>query len=192
MTTTATGLPLRYMTRTVRHKWFLFVAFGAALMVGACLAASNLWAASLASVSIIAIFMMLAGLTQIFQGFTAHGWTGPMLPLAAGLLYFSAGVAAMVDPVSASTLISLGLGVFLCLSAVFKIGYGIRFPQVSGSGWTVASGFMSLLVGGLIVMTWPISGLWLLGIVLAADLAFQGCSYITFGMHIRRSRGFRK
>jgi len=191
MTTTATGLSLGSMTRSVRHKWFLFIAFGTALIVGAFLAASNLWVASLASVSIIALFMILAGLTQIFQGFTAHGWTGPMLPLAAGLLYFSAGVAAMVDPVSASTLISLGLGVFLCLSAVFKIGYGMRFPHVSGSGWTVASGFMSLLVGGLIVMTWPIGGLWLLGIVLAADLAFQGCSYITFGLHIRRNRGLR-
>lgn len=180
------GHSLGSATRTVRSKWGWFVALGVGMLIAGGIASTNLFAASLASVIYIAAMMLAAGAMQIIHGFAAHGWAKRALPILSGLLYLVAGAAAFFDPILASASISLVLGAFLSLSGASRIVYGFRSRAQKGSGWIIASGVLSLIGGVLIIATWPVIGLWLLGAVLTFDLIFQGWGFIAFGLTVRR------
>jgi uncharacterized membrane protein HdeD (DUF308 family) len=52
----------------------------------------------------------------------------------------------------------------------------------------VASGVVSVLAGVVFVLGWPVNSLWLLGMVLAIDLTFQGVCAIAFGLALKPAR----
>lgn len=173
-------------TRAVRSKWGWFVALGVGMLIAGGIASSNLFVASLVSVAYIAAFMLVGGAMQIVHAFAVHEWSKRALPIISGLLYVVAGAVAFFDPLLASASISLVLGVFLSLSGVSRVAYGVSRRAERGWGWIVASGVVSLIGGILVVATWPGIGLWLLGALLTFDLIFQGWGFIAFGFMIRR------
>jgi uncharacterized membrane protein HdeD (DUF308 family) len=50
----------------------------------------------------------------------------------------------------------------------------------------VAAGVVTLLVGILIALRWPVNSLWVLGLFLAIDLVFQGWTFIAFGLALKK------
>lgn len=52
----------------------------------------------------------------------------------------------------------------------------------------MTSGVVSALVGIVFALGWPVNSLWLLGLVLAIDLTFQGVSAIVFGLTLKAGR----
>ena len=56
-------------------------------------------------------------------------------------------------------------------------------------GWwlLLASGVISLLVGLMLYMTLPWSGLWVVGTLIAVELIVHGVSWVQFGLTLRRS-----
>ena len=48
--------------------------------------------------------------------------------------------------------------------------------------WVMLSGFITLLLGGLILARWPVSSLYILGLFLAIDLIFAGAAWISLGL----------
>jgi uncharacterized membrane protein HdeD (DUF308 family) len=52
----------------------------------------------------------------------------------------------------------------------------------------LASGVITLLAGLGVVIGWPVNTLWLLGLVLAIDLTFQGVAAIAFGLALKAAR----
>jgi uncharacterized membrane protein HdeD (DUF308 family) len=48
------------------------------------------------------------------------------------------------------------------------------------------AGIISILLGLMIAMGWPVNSLWVLGIFLAIDLVFQGWSFIAIGLALKR------
>jgi uncharacterized membrane protein HdeD (DUF308 family) len=50
----------------------------------------------------------------------------------------------------------------------------------------VLSGLITFLLGLIIVIHWPVSGLYILGIFLGIDLIFAGAGWIAVGLGLRR------
>jgi uncharacterized membrane protein HdeD (DUF308 family) len=55
-----------------------------------------------------------------------------------------------------------------------------------GWGWLLAAGIITILLGLMIAMGWPVNSLWVLGLFLAIDLVFQGWSFIAIGLALKR------
>jgi uncharacterized membrane protein HdeD (DUF308 family) len=66
-----------------------------------------------------------------------------------------------------------------------RIWSSFQLRPHSGWGWIAASGFVTLLAGIVFVLGWPINTLWLLGMMLAIDLIFQGVSTIALGFALK-------
>jgi uncharacterized membrane protein HdeD (DUF308 family) len=45
-------------------------------------------------------------------------------------------------------------------------------------GWPLLSGFISVLLGLIIAVKWPVSGLFVIGLFVAIELIMHGWSYI--------------
>lgn len=188
MSTTQSGFELASVEAEVRSKWGWFVALGAALLALGLLAFGNLLAATLASVFFVGATMLVGAAFQLIHASRVKGWGEFFLWLLSALLFGGAGVLALANPALAAATLTLLLAVSLIASGAVRIWSGVRLRPWSGWGWIAASGVVSILAGVVFALGWPVNSPWLLGMMLAIDLTFQGVAAIGFGLTLRPAR----
>ena len=116
---------------------------------------------------------------MIISSITAwrHRFGNFILQLILGVLYFLAGLLLIKHPVMGSLSITFFLGVLFIIIGVFRLINSLlyRYPQW---GWVFFNGLITLLLGILIMSSWPVSGLFIIGLFIAIDLLFLGWTYI--------------
>lgn len=169
----------------LKTRWGWIVALGVIFLVGGIIALGSVVAATVASVFVIGVMMALAGIAEIIHGFQMRSWGRFFLWIITGALYLVAGIIAFADPLLASLVLTLLLGIGLLLAGIVRGLLAIRFRWAPGWGWVLASGIVTVLVGLVIIAGWPTSSLYVLGIVLGVDLVFAGVGWIAAGLALR-------
>jgi uncharacterized membrane protein HdeD (DUF308 family) len=59
---------------------------------------------------------------------------------------------------------------------------------VTNRGWRLASSIITLLLGVLILLEWPASGLFIIGLFIGIDLIFTGWVYIVSALSARSAK----
>jgi uncharacterized membrane protein HdeD (DUF308 family) len=54
-----------------------------------------------------------------------------------------------------------------------------------GWGWQLADGIITLALGVLVLAQWPVSGLWVIGLLIGIDLIFYGGAWIALALGLR-------
>jgi uncharacterized membrane protein HdeD (DUF308 family) len=73
---------------------------------------------------------------------------------------------------------------------VIRITMGIQHRKAAtGWYWPVLSGVVSILLGGMIIFQWPVSGLWVIGLFVAVELILNGWSYVFVALAARKAGG---
>ena len=166
-----------------KSLWFVvlgLIVFGAGIF-----ALTNVLLATFVSVLMVGAMMIAGGLVEVVHSFGVKTWGGFFLWLLTGILYTVAGVLTFTNPLLASAVFTLLIAVSLIAAGLARIWAGFMQRRSSGWGWMVAAGVVTLIVGILLLLRWPINSLWVLGIFLAIDLMFQGISYIGYGFGLR-------
>lgn len=182
-----TAAGLESAVTALRSRWRWFVLLGAALLILGLIAFGNLLAATIASVLFIGVLMLIGGVLQIVHAFPFRSWRRFLFWLLSGLLYAAAGLITLYDPVLAATALTFLLALVLLAAGALRIAASVRFRPERGWGWILASGVLTILVGLTILVSWPSSTLWTLGVVIAIDLTFQGIAIVAFGLALRAS-----
>lgn len=169
----------------IRPAWGWFVALGVGLLCLGGLAFANLSIATVVSVLYVGILVAAGGIAQIVHAFRERSWSGFLFWLLAGVLYGVAGFLVWINPLFGAVVLTLLLAASLVGSGLLRIWAGFRLRPLPGSGWVIASGSVTVLAGLIFLVGWPINSLWLLGVVLAVDLMFQGGTAIAFGLMLR-------
>lgn len=165
--------------------WGWFIALGVVLIgLGLYAIAHVLWA-TITSIMVIGMLMIVGGVTHIVLAFRGKDWTRFMLLVAGGVLYLLAGALIFADPVLASTVLTLIIAFALLAAGGARLWFGFAAPAGSGRGWMISTGVITLLLGLVIATGWPVDSLWVIGMFLAIDLLVQGWSYIAFGLTLR-------
>ena len=88
----------------------------------------------------------------------------------------------------ASGVLTLVLAGILIAVGVIRISMGIQLRKaVAGWYWSLLSGIVSILLGGMIVFQWPVSGLWVIGLFVAIELILNGWSYVFVALAARKA-----
>lgn len=169
-------------------RWGWFVGLGIVLLVLGVLALGYVFTATLVSVLFIGAMMVIAGLGQL-----AHAWRvkragGFLFWSASGLFYLAAGLFAMFNPIQGASMLTLLLGAMLIAVGFLRIWLWFSNRGQRGWGWLGLSGVLTLAIGLLIAANWPANSLWILGLLLAVDLLFQGWSALLLGLILRQGR----
>jgi uncharacterized membrane protein HdeD (DUF308 family) len=166
-------------------KWGWIVALGIVYLVAGIIALGSVVAATVASVFVVGIMMMIAGVAEVFNAFQVKSWGRFFFWLILGILYIVAGFFAWDNPLLTAVWLTLFLGAALVASGIVRIFLG--FNMQHGSPWmgVVVSGLITLVLGVIILAHWPISAVYTLGIFLGIDLIFAGASWIGIGMALR-------
>lgn len=171
----------------LRAKWGWVVGIGIALIVFGLIALGSVVAATVASVWVVGIMMLVSGAVEVANAFAMKTWGKFFLWALLGLLYGLAGVFTILNPLLAAGVLTLLLGAGLVASGILRVILAFNMREGTPWGWVVLSGIITLLLGLIILAKWPVSSLWVLGTFLGIDLVFAGVSWLVMGLALRRA-----
>ena len=146
------------------------------------------FALTLASVLFFGFLILAAGTVQFFHAFTCQGWRSVSWHVLIALLYALAGGVIIMDPLLASSVLTLVLAGILIAVGLLRIIIALQLrPAAAGWYWPLFSGLVSILLGGMIIGQWPASGLWVIGLFVAIELIFNGWSYLFIALAARKA-----
>ncbi len=156
------------------------VLLGMILILGGVIVLGDVALATLVSALLIGFTAIAVGAFEIVHAFWTKGWGGFFWQILLGGLYIAFGLLVVNQPASGALVLTFVLGLMLLASGVVRIVMAIR--NWRDMGWVMAiSGLLGVLAGLIILMGWPISGLWALGLLLAVDLLSHGVAWLTYG-----------
>jgi uncharacterized membrane protein HdeD (DUF308 family) len=171
----------------LRAKSGWIVALGIIYVIAGFVALGSVVLATVATVFVVGIMMLIAGVAEVVNSFQIKTWGGFLLWLLLGMLYIVAGFVTFENPLFAAALLTLFLGFSLVASGIMRIVLAFNMREGMPWIWVALSGAVTLLLGLVILVHWPISGLYILGLFLGIDLVFAGMSWISVGLGLRRA-----
>jgi uncharacterized membrane protein HdeD (DUF308 family) len=137
-------------------------------------------AATVVSAIIFGVALLVAGLFEIVQAFWAPHWSGVLWRVLVGALYAIGGAVLISDPIAASVVLTLAFALALIASGAVRIFLAIT--HWDSFGWLLlSSGIIGMLAGLVILFKWPLSGLWVFGLVVGVDLLVHGTWWVMSG-----------
>lgn len=170
----------------LRTRWGWLVGLGAVLVIAGVIALLSVVEATIVSVLWVGAMMIVAGVVEIVHGFRMKGFGRSVLWVVIGALYILGGFFAMTNPLVASTVLTLILGVALLVAGLIRVMLGWHLKAGQHGGLVIFSGVVTALFGLIILIHWPVSSLFALGIILGIDLIQAGMSWINLGFSLKR------
>jgi uncharacterized membrane protein HdeD (DUF308 family) len=169
----------------LRAKCGWIVALGVIYVLAGLIALSSVALATVVSVFIVGIMMVVVGVAEVVNAFQFKSWGKFLLWVVLGLLYIVAGFVTFENPLLAAALLTLMLGVALVASGIMRIILAFSMKEGMPWMWVVLSGVITLLLGGIILAKWPVASLYILGLFLGIDLVFAGVGWIFVGLGLK-------
>jgi uncharacterized membrane protein HdeD (DUF308 family) len=171
----------------LRAKWGWIVALGVVYLIAGFIALGSVVMATVASVFVVGVMMIIAGVAEVFNAFQIKTWGKFLVWALLGVLYIIAGFFAFENPLLAAAVLTLFLGASLVASGLVRLFLAFSMKRESPWIWVALSAVITLLLGGIILAHWPVSSVYTLGIFLGIDLIFAGTSWIGLGFGLRRA-----
>ena len=168
----------------LRHRWGLFVGLGILAMVLGIVALGLVVTATVTTVYIVALFMVIKGGSEISMGLNSKTWGREILFILAGLFYIVAAAFAFAQPLSAAAILTLMLGGALLVAGGIRTWIGAHMHSHART-MVIAGGIVTALIGLLVIVGWPTNSLVILGTLLGVDLVFTGIMWVGFGLRLR-------
>lgn len=125
---------------------------------------------------LMGIAFVFSGLVQVvhaFQLLHTRGRAGRFLLAALSLI---GGVIMLRNPLVGAEGITLLLTFYLLFGGIAKGFMDYELGKTYGRSWLICSSVVSVLLGGWLIATLPVSSLFIPGTLLGVDLFFQGFS----------------
>ena len=94
------------------------------------------------------------------------------------------GLILVTCPAISAEAITLMIALYLIATGVLGIGFAFS-AHVESLSLYVFQGLMSVFLGALLLIGWPLSGIFAIGLFLGVDLMLKGASIIALGLKLR-------
>jgi len=163
-----------------------FLTWGIILMILGLLAVTFTTWTTLISVTLLGFFLFFSGAVVLIDTLTfwRRSLGGFFVHLFYAALYLIVGVILLNNPVEGSISITFLLGAFYLFIGLVRIVFA-AISQMPRWGWSLFNGIVSLLLGILILASWPASSLFIIGLFVGIDLFFSGWAYVMASLAAR-------
>ena len=166
------------------HYWGWFLVFGIGLLVLGIAAVVRSVLATVATMLFFGWLLVLASGIEIAQAVLVGHWAGFFYHLLAAILFGIVGLILVTKPVISAEALTIFMALFFLIGGLFQLIASIAVA-LPGWGWQAADGIITLILGGLILAQWPVSGLWVIGLFVGIDLIFYGSAWIALALGLR-------
>lgn len=179
-----TPLEKRMFGQAIKHSGKL-IAIGVLLVICGIIGLIAETAFSYASITILGVVAFVGGILIAAHAFQSKGWRTFLIQSVFAAIYIGVGIFIWMAPLVALEGLTLWLAGLFLITGVLRI---IAVTQNSAGNnlfWPVLSGVLSIVLGGLILYSWPASSLWLPGLLLAIELVLHGLACLFIGLVTR-------
>ncbi len=171
------------------RKWGWLLALGILMLVTGSIGLVQSVAMTLVTVLFFGAIIMVNGTFALVQTIMdrEEKWRGKMVHVLLAVLYIAAGAIILVNPVAASAALTLLLGGIFLAMGITRILYGFRLRKL-GWKWVmpVVIGAVDVLFAIILGISWPVSGLWVIGIMVSIELLMYGWMLTFTALAVRK------
>ena len=169
------------------RNWVWLLGLGILFVILGCIGFSMVVGVTLASILFLGVLFIVAGFAQLIDVFKCNEWKGSVWHALVAFLYIIVGCLVIYDPLLASAIITAILAWILIVIGVARLMMAFVLRHGAGWGWIAFAGIMSLILGVLILMQWPVSALWVIGLLITIELIVNGWTYIFVALALRKA-----
>ncbi|KTC81405.1 HdeD family acid-resistance protein [Legionella brunensis] len=173
--------------RELKRSWGWLLALGILFVILGGIGLGMVVGLTLASMLFLGILLIIGGFLQIVDVFKSRHWRAVTWHAFIAMLYIIGGCLIIYDPFLASALITALLASVLIIIGLSRFFMAIMLRGSSGWGWLLLAGIVAIALGVMILMHWPLSGLWIIGLFIAVELIVDGWTYIFLAFALRRA-----
>ncbi len=172
-----------------RRKWFL--ALGIVTIIFGLAAIIMPVVTAFAAILLLGSFLLLDGIFQIIHTLRARRRRHFFIHLVISVLYIITGILLVVNPSVGAASLALLMASFFVAAGIFRI-IGSMAMRFRDWGWILFNGIVDLVLGILIFASWPVSGLWVIGLFVGIEMMIYGRTLVMFSAAEREEiRQFR-
>jgi uncharacterized membrane protein HdeD (DUF308 family) len=157
---------------TLRRLAALLLLAAAVLAIALPFLSSTLLTIALGGVAIA------AGVSQLLRLSGAEGTQARLFRGLSGVLYLLGGIGLLAFPVQSTLSLTLFLGFLLAIEGVMELAAAAA-GQGPARGLVLLDGIVTAVLGGLLIVEWPLSGTWAIGTMVGIGLVFSAVNLLT-------------
>lgn len=175
------------MQRAVRGAfgahWRLMMFQGVVMIILGVLAVAAPAIATIAIDIWVGWLFLFSGVIGLIALFSSHHVPAFLWSLITAALSFALGILLIWRPVEGALSLTFVLTAFFLVEGVFQIATSLVYrDSLPGTwGWMLASGVSDLLLVAIIVLGWPATGIWVLGLLVGFNLIMSGWAIVMMG-----------
>jgi uncharacterized membrane protein HdeD (DUF308 family) len=170
----------------VRANRGWFIALGIGLILLGLLGVAVPFVATLATTLFIGWLLIAGGIASAIHAFQNRRWAGFPWVVVSSILYVIAGILVVANPLVGTLTLTLILAGFFIASGIVKIVRALQHRSMSGWGWLLFDGIITLVLGALIWARWPATAVWAIGLLVGIEMLLGGFSMVMLGSLGRR------
>jgi uncharacterized membrane protein HdeD (DUF308 family) len=175
--------------RELPLNWKWMIGVGVFMLIFGTLGLLASSILTLTSVLMFGGFIFAGGIIQLIHGFAAKEkeWSGKLQHFFIALLYIIAGLIIFWDPLATSLLLTILLASLFGTIGIIRIWYATRCKKQDWK-WLLPAftGLMDLVLAAIVIATLPESAVWLIGLLIAIEMLFNGWLLLLLGLRVRK------
>ena len=179
--------PQAAMLDAVKRHWGWLLALGILFIVLGTIGLGMSVALTVVSVVFFGVLLLIGGGAQLVEAFRHKSWKSTLWHILIALAYLAAGAVTIHNPFGASVALTLVLAVALVAAGLFRIFIAFQLRPAPGWWLPLLAGVASLALGAMIYSEWPLSGVWVIGLLVAIEMIMNGWSYVAIALAARRA-----
>lgn len=170
----------------LKKNWAWMLALGILMVILGTIGMGMTMALTMVSMLYFGILLMFGSGVQLVEVFRSEGWKGRIWHVLIAVLYLVAGITVVSNPALASATLTLFIAASLIAIGVLRLVIAIQMRGIPGWVWTLLGGVVAMMLGGMIMAQWPVSGLWVIGLFISIEMIFAGWSHIMIALAAKR------
>jgi uncharacterized membrane protein HdeD (DUF308 family) len=175
----------------LERSWKALMAIGVLAILIGCVAILVPAVASVGTAIFIGWVLLVVGAFLTAAAFSAHSIGSLLVRLLWAALTVVVGVWLIVEPHNGTLTLTFVLGIYFLFMGLTRVAVAFVGRGQSGAGLVAISGICGLLIGILVLVKFPSSADWAIGLLVGIDLIFAGwtlTSVALVGKDLARSR----
>jgi uncharacterized membrane protein HdeD (DUF308 family) len=168
---------------SLRSKWGWILALGVALIVLGMIALGDTFAVTFFSVILLGWLLIGSAIVHVVH-LIRHTEVRSFWSIVTIILDVVAGAFLIANPAIGALTLTLVLAAFFLARGIMQIVGALR-ADTPHRFWPIVSGIVSLLLGLLLWLHWPWSGLWFIGLAIGIELIFRGWTFFMLALMLR-------
>jgi uncharacterized membrane protein HdeD (DUF308 family) len=167
-----------------RDRWGWILALGIGLIVLGFVALGDTALVTLMSVAVLGWILIISAIFHAVNWFRGRE-NRSYMHLLGFVLDLVVGVLLISNPAVGALTLTLVLAVFLLVGGLMRLFDAIS-SHAPRRGWMILDGAISVVLGILLWIHWPVSALWFIGFAIGVGLIFRGWSWVMLALWLRR------